>query len=134
MENALLSMTSYLLERQEFDSRPFLDDLAYTLCSRRSLFTRRVAYHAATVPELIQSMNGSPLKLPKVPRTPRLGFVFTGQGAQWHAMGRELIDTYPTFKRSLLLANDHFSELGAQWNVIGKFTPHHEFRRKANIQ
>ena len=120
LENAFLNLKNYLLERSETDSGPFLDDLAYTLSSRRSLFIRRVAYHAATVSELIHSMNSSELKLQKASGTPKLGFVFTGQGAQWYAMGRELIDRYPTFKRSLLLANDHFSELGAQWNVIGR--------------
>lgn len=33
--------------------------------------------------------------------TPRLGFVFTGQGAQWHAMGRQLIEECPHFRQSL---------------------------------
>ena len=118
MEKSLLNLKTYLLERSEIGSGPFLEDLAYTLSSRRSLFTWRIAYNAATVPELIQAMNDRSLKAQKVSRTLRLGFVFTGQGAQWHAMGRELVNSYPTFRETLLLANDHFCELGAQWNII----------------
>ena len=32
---------------------------------------------------------------------PRIGFVFTGQGAQWHAMGRQLIEHCQLFKQTL---------------------------------
>jgi len=48
-----------------------------------------------------------------------IGFVFNGQGAAWNAMGRELIKSYPIYKRSLEEANEHFSELGATWDVFG---------------
>ncbi|KAF8246071.1 ketoacyl-synt-domain-containing protein [Wilcoxina mikolae CBS 423.85] len=32
---------------------------------------------------------------------PRLALVFTGQGAQWPAMGRELVEAFPLFRRSI---------------------------------
>lgn len=32
---------------------------------------------------------------------PRIGFVFTGQGAQWHAMGRQLIEQSQLFTKTL---------------------------------
>ena len=51
----------------------------------------------------------------------RLGFVFTGQGAQWFAMGRELLDAYPTFRATLLEAERYLIELGATWSLTGKF-------------
>ena len=51
----------------------------------------------------------------------RLGFVFNGQGAQWHAMGRELIATYPMFTESLRKADIILKEFGAPWSLEGKF-------------
>lgn len=50
---------------------------------------------------------------------PRLGSVFTGQGAQWYAMGRELVPIYPTFKEALQEAEFFFKELGATWSLLG---------------
>lgn len=52
-------------------------------------------------------------------RAPRIGFVFSGQGAQWHAMGRELINTYPVFREALQEADSHLRELGATWSLVG---------------
>lgn len=33
--------------------------------------------------------------------------VFTGQGAKWYAMGRELIEAYPVFKEAIQEADKH---------------------------
>jgi len=38
---------------------------------------------------------------PMLNQQPRIGFVFTGQGAQWHAMGRELFEKIPLFRQLL---------------------------------
>ncbi|EHK97214.1 putative Phthiocerol synthesis polyketide synthase type I PpsA [Glarea lozoyensis 74030] len=48
----------------------------------------------------------------------RLGFVFNGQGAQWYAMGRELILAYPTFGAQIREASEILSEYGAKWSLI----------------
>ena len=34
-------------------------------------------------------------------------------------MGRELIDTYVTFRNALLTADEHFKRLDAPWSLIG---------------
>jgi acyl transferase domain-containing protein len=52
-------------------------------------------------------------------RKPGLGFVFTGQGAHWHGMGRELLQ-YSIFKQSLDDANEYMQRLGCSWSLIGK--------------
>ena len=57
----------------------------------------------------------------KPPRTRGLAFVFTGQGAQWYAMGRELIAVYPAFGHSLETTDLCLRELGACWSLLGKF-------------
>ncbi|KAM0326970.1 hypothetical protein ACHAQA_006091 [Verticillium albo-atrum] len=51
------------------------------------------------------------------PKGPALGFVFTGQGAQWYAMGRELM-ALSDFRRSLNLSSACLASLGAEWDVV----------------
>ena len=48
---------------------------------------------------------------------PRIAYIFTGQGAQWHAMGRELVETYPVFQLTIRAAEDCLNALGADWSL-----------------
>lgn len=48
---------------------------------------------------------------------PRIAYIFTGQGAQWHAMGRELVETYPVFSSTIRVAEDCLNALGADWSL-----------------
>ncbi|KAM0259446.1 hypothetical protein ACHAQJ_003341 [Trichoderma viride] len=97
-----------------------LSDLAYTLGQRRSHFAWRAAISAQSIDELRSALGDSNLHpvQASLARVPRLGFVFTGQGAQWHAMGRELIAAYPAFREALEDADKHVKSLGATWSVI----------------
>lgn len=52
-------------------------------------------------------------------QSPRIGYVFSGQGAQWYAMGRELIVAYPAFRNALEEADAHPRDLGATWSLLG---------------
>ena len=47
-----------------------------------------------------------------------IGFVFTGQGAQWSAMGRELLH-YTIFEETLEQADHILLGFGAKWSLIG---------------
>lgn len=47
---------------------------------------------------------------------PSLGFVFTGQRAQWYAMGRELLG-YLVFKSSVEGATTFLGSLGCAWSA-----------------
>lgn len=128
-EHTCLAMASNLarhLKVLDFDGQDeaqFLESLAYTLGERRSRFPWTATYMAASLAELTAALED--------PRTkpsrrdvdkPRLGFVFTGQGAQWHAMGRELIGAYPIFKSSLLEAEAILKEFGCTWSVMEELT------------
>lgn len=97
-----------------------LADLAYTLTQRRSQFAWRTVVSADSVDELRSALKEPTLSPSQasLAKVPRLGFVFTGQGAQWHAMGRELIAAYPVFRQALEDADKHVKSLGSPWSVI----------------
>ncbi|OJJ48578.1 hypothetical protein ASPZODRAFT_1626836 [Penicilliopsis zonata CBS 506.65] len=99
----------------------FIDDLAYLLSERRTRHLWRAAFVASSRDQLVQALKADTVKFTKSnPERPLLGFVFTGQGAQWHAMGRELIDIYPVFDHSICRAARHLQKLGAAWDLKGK--------------
>lgn len=54
-------------------------------------------------------------------QTPVLTFIFTGQGAQWHGMGLELL-AYPTFHESLKAATAYFRSLGCIWDLTAELS------------
>ncbi len=115
-------LKQYLLASKNAEETSLLDDLAYTLGHRRSLFPWILTFAATSIAGLVKTIESGKLKPVKKGDSPRLGFVYTGQGAQWWAMGRELIDVYPVFKAALLDCNVELKKLGATWNMIGSLT------------
>ncbi|TRX95760.1 hypothetical protein FHL15_003314 [Xylaria flabelliformis] len=98
-------------------TKHFLDNLAFTLDSRRSRLPWTSFAVIRSLNEL-QTLNPK-LSLPvqRSAHSPRIGYVFTGQGAQWFAMGRELM-CYALFEAELCRANDYLKTLGCQWSVM----------------
>lgn len=120
-ESAARSMVANLrdhLETRGEDDHQFAQNLAYTLGQRRSVFPWKVAVQAKSVTELNETLEDKTLKPLLSSEAPRLGFVFNGQGAQWYAMGRELIRAYPVFSDTLQRAEGYLKELGAPWLLI----------------
>ena len=118
---AMVANLKNYLEKNKFDDEEaFLDDLAYTLGQRRSIFPWMSAVPAQSIKHLISTIDAGKMVPIKSGDAPKLGFVFTGAGAQWWAMGRELIDAYPVFRNSLLKSQAYFKELGAPWQLLGK--------------
>ncbi|KAJ5817291.1 hypothetical protein N7447_009524 [Penicillium robsamsonii] len=74
-----------------------LPDLAYTLMARRSRFPVR-GFTVATEGSVEEALQTSAMTIGTAPATPpQLGFVFTGQGAQWPALGAAAMDAFPSF-------------------------------------
>ncbi|KAF2015123.1 hypothetical protein BU24DRAFT_452003 [Aaosphaeria arxii CBS 175.79] len=99
--------------------RDFLGDVAYTLGARRTHFTWR----AMSVVDSMENLAGvaDSMSAPTcAAASPQLGLVFTGQGSQWYAMGRELITHYALYKQSLLDAGVYLASLGCSWNPIAE--------------
>jgi acyl transferase domain-containing protein len=85
-------------------------DVCYSAGARRTHHDHRMAVvgtdPAALVDGLTQFAAGAPfvpggITGPRVRDTPRVAFVFPGQGSQWAGMGRELLATNEVFARSL---------------------------------
>jgi len=112
-------LASYLSERPSVKNPNLLGDLAFTLGQRRSILPYKIAVTASSVSQLIDAVGGDDIKYSKATKTPSLGFVFTGQGAQWHAMGRELIAEYSVFRSSLVTASKYLKTFGASWSSLG---------------
>ncbi|KAJ2995621.1 hypothetical protein NUW58_g1225 [Xylaria curta] len=79
-------------------------DLSYTLGERRTHFKSRamvVASAASLTETLKEDLSNVTFLEKKSSEGPTLGFVFTGQGAQWARMGAELMQYYPSFMRTI---------------------------------
>ena len=98
------------------DEDALLDHLVFTLGQRRSKFPWCSAVPVSMPREILDLEFSRPQT---ASRAPGIGFVFSGQGAQWHAMGRELINAYPVFREALQEADSHLQELGATWSLVG---------------
>jgi acyl transferase domain-containing protein/NADPH:quinone reductase-like Zn-dependent oxidoreductase len=104
--------------RSSTKSNDYLTDLSYTLNERRSRFAWRRAFVADSIDDLTVKLTAKDLKFTKSGKTPLLGFVFTGQGAQWYAMGRELLKSNPIFRNTITQADVYLREIGAKWSLI----------------
>ncbi|KAH6857080.1 hypothetical protein B0I37DRAFT_301053 [Chaetomium sp. MPI-CAGE-AT-0009] len=114
------NLKNHLLSVSPADEEAFLDNLAYTLGHRRSQFPWMSTFTGSSIAGLVKTLESGKIKPVKreASSSPRLGFVYTGQGAQWWAMGRELVDVYPAFKAALLDCDAQLKKLGARWNMI----------------
>jgi acyl transferase domain-containing protein len=116
--------SEYLPSKSSSNENAYINDLAYTLAKRRTLFPWKSFVVAGSLQELIERLPDAP-RMSKHTRKgtiSKLGFVFTGQGAQWHAMGRELL-VYPIFRRSLEDASNYLDQLNSPWHLLGEFVP-----------
>jgi acyl transferase domain-containing protein len=120
LSQAMKNIVIYLEQRPEIFQKDLTANLAYTLGQRRSLLQWRVAIPALNSFELIEAINGEKFTPGKETEPLRVGFILTGQGAQWFAMGRELFEQYPTFTRSIERADQCLIQNGAEWSLIGK--------------
>lgn len=98
----------------------YLDDFHYTLSRKRSMFAWRAFTIASTVPDLLTNLSSSLTAIRSNPSA-RLAFIFTGQGAQWPAMGRELL-AYPVYETALREASNFMKGLGCPWDLVGKLS------------
>lgn len=102
------------------DQRQYFEDLCYTLSNRRSLLPWKTFLVCNSLHELHDLIRVKTSGLLRSRGAPVISFVFTGQGAQWSGMGRELL-VYPIFRISLEQATKYLQGLGCSWSLIGMY-------------
>jgi acyl transferase domain-containing protein/NADPH:quinone reductase-like Zn-dependent oxidoreductase/ubiquinone/menaquinone biosynthesis C-methylase UbiE/acyl carrier protein len=103
-----------------------LQTLGYNLSRRRTHHDHRLALVVQSPQDLRaqleafvagQTPPGLRTGHPVSGQTPKLAFVFTGQGAQWWAMGRQLLEHEPVF-RDTIAQCDVFLRRYASWSLL----------------
>ncbi|KAI9368681.1 hypothetical protein BJX61DRAFT_546289 [Aspergillus egyptiacus] len=111
-------LTNHLSSKKVQDENIAIDDLTYTLSNRRTTFDFRSFAVASSLRELSTKITQDGLpKLNRTSRRPNPIFVFTGQGAQWPAMGRELLSN-SVFRASIEKSRSVLEKVGCKWEVL----------------
>lgn len=109
--NELAASYADLIEQQPEQS---IVDMAYSAVTTRDWLSHRLAVNASSRIELLQKLRAiakgdSPtgaVREKSLPESGGVGFVYSGNGSQWHGMGRQLLNESPEFAA-------HFTELDA---------------------
>ncbi|KAF2464412.1 uncharacterized protein BDR25DRAFT_381212 [Lindgomyces ingoldianus] len=109
-------LADYVSQRPDRDDAGFLQSLAFTLSDRRTIHPWKAIVAASSGQDLISRLKA--VKFTNNPPPKNLGFVFTGQGAQWCGMGKELICGSPRFRKSLELCGAAVRQVGASFDVL----------------
>lgn len=106
------------LGAQEYqDQQNYLDDLAYTLASRRTNFDYRSFAVVDSINSLTTKLSKGLPKLKRASKDNNIMMIFTGQGAQWAQMGKELLDNQ-VFRDATSMSQRYLAKYGAAWNVF----------------
>ena len=106
----------------------FVENLCYSLNERRSQFPHRLALAFGSGAEASNSLadyaddsvgwdklvSYSEVKS----NDGKLVFMFGGQGSQWYAMGRQLIECEAVFREAVLTVSNLLNELGMKWSLM----------------
>lgn len=121
------AIAKYLRERLAHDLKKdeeeaFLQNLAFTLGDKRSSLPWKTYVTASSAQSLADVLEDQDITniASRSTNQPRLGFVFTGQGAQWAKMGIELF-RYKVFEDSVLAADKYLTNaLQCPWSVVAE--------------
>ncbi|KAJ5721630.1 uncharacterized protein N7483_009564 [Penicillium malachiteum] len=94
----------------------FMDSLAHTLNARRSEMTHKSFWVASSLEDLC-NVEQKIYPAQTTQDSPVLGFVFTGQGAQWAEMGRELLQ-YRGYRNSIERCQQALDSFGCSWSLV----------------
>ena len=99
-----------------------IGEICFTAAVRRTHRDYRIAVTGASKEEIrarLETLPSEALLQSRDParRSPQVGFVFCGQGPQWHAMGQQLLVEEPVFRDTVVSCDELLRPL-AQWSLI----------------
>ncbi|KAI9339502.1 hypothetical protein DFJ73DRAFT_947975 [Zopfochytrium polystomum] len=114
-------LRAYVAEKAAAECAPtqpgFLDSLAHTLAAKRTVMPWKSFAVATDLAGLEKSLTDAPAAVRSSPTSaPRVAFVFTGQGAQWWAMGRGLV-IFDAYRASMERSQAVLASVGCPWNL-----------------
>ncbi|KAL3442886.1 hypothetical protein BJX65DRAFT_312346 [Aspergillus insuetus] len=117
------AFNEWLQQDPEDNNDPaLLDNLAFTLGQHRTHLTHRTFAIANSISQLTEKLSKGLVASTRSQRHgSNLVMVFTGQGAQWPAMGRELLAN-SRFRSSIENSQSYLEELGCKWNAIDELS------------
>ena len=105
----------------------FAQDLCYSLNERRSQYPHRLALAFGTALEASKSLEAFAVnsvgweKLASYAEVTssvrKVVFMFGGQGSQWYAMGRQLMEFETVFREAILTVSSFLKYLGETWSL-----------------
>ena len=108
--------------------KPFVENLCYSLNERRSQFPHRLALAFGSTAEASKSLLDyaeDSVGWDKIvsyaevnSKDGKLVFMFGGQGSQWYAMGRQLIECEAVFREAVMTVTNILKDLGIAWSLM----------------
>jgi acyl transferase domain-containing protein len=117
LQTRIKDFTIYFEQRPEVFEKALFSNFAYSLGSKLSQLTYRVAVTATSLDDLGIRLAQLKVNPSRILGAPTIAFVFTGQGAQWAQMGVPLIDEYPVFASAIERADKCLRDLGADFSL-----------------
>ncbi|KAK3337599.1 hypothetical protein B0T19DRAFT_455496, partial [Cercophora scortea] len=113
LQAAVARHVEFLGKMMKAERRPSLKDICYTATARRQVYDHRISLAASSVDDLLTKLRRYKTIISSRPaqRVTSTVFVFSGQGAWYQGVGRELMKTFPPF-RDVILSCDKIIHAG----------------------
>lgn len=121
MDRMIEAYTEYFqaLDLTSLEDTLLLPQIASTLTTKRS----QLKWRSFAVVDSITAASKNLKDLVSAParagKALNVGYIFTGQGAQYAGMGLELL-SYPIFCQTMEQCEKVFQDLGCQWSLLGE--------------
>ncbi|KAK7917408.1 hypothetical protein PG985_011016 [Apiospora marii] len=113
------------------------ENICYTLGSRRTNFPQRIAVTADSLgslrDQLLSMLSNPDLQVEKKQDNTAVGYIFTGQGAQYFQMAARL-RRYAVFRQAIDDAEATLRRLGASWSLSGELAAPERLSRVDSVE